>query len=69
MSKPYSDRRWWDTPKPIDSECNFCIHDHGFDKCDKYPEGMPKSVIKQSFPGTSGYNKNYCDMKELKKRK
>lgn len=69
MSKPYVHRRWRDAPKAVSSDCNSCIHYHGFCKCDKYPEGIPKNIIKQSAPKTEGYNKKYCDMKELKKTK
>lgn len=69
MEKPYSDRRWWDAPMAIDSECNVCIHDYGYGKCAKYPSGVPREIVKQSFPGTDNYNKNYCDMKKLKKTK
>lgn len=69
MSKPYSDRRWWDAPKAIRSECGDCVNYYGYLKCKKYPDGAPKEVINQSFPGTEEYNKNYCDMKKLKKKK
>lgn len=61
MGQPYSDRRWSDTPKGIDSECNFCRYHYGYGKCEKYPEGIPKEMLKQSFPGTRNYNKKYCE--------
>lgn len=63
MSKPYSDKRWNDTPKGRDSECNSCRMYYGFGKCEKYPEGIPKETLKQSFPGTGNYNKKYCERK------
>ena len=49
MSNPYSDKRWSDAPKPVNSECNS--------------EGIPKEKLKQSFPGTGNYNKKYCEHK------
>ena len=27
--------------------CNYCAHYYGFDKCDAYPEGIPKEVDEQ----------------------
>lgn len=29
MRKPYSDKRWWDNPMPIDSLYNFYKYDRG----------------------------------------
>ena len=51
MSNPYSDKRWSDAPKPVNSECNSCKYHYGFGKCEKHPEGIPKEKLKQSFPG------------------
>ena len=59
MSNPYSDKRWSDAPKPVNSECNSCKYHYGFGKCEKHPEGIPKEKLKQSFPGTGNYNKKY----------
>lgn len=67
MGKPYSDRRWREAPKAFNSECSSCIHDYGYARCKKYPDGIPREILKQSFQGTEGYNKKYCDMKKLKK--
>ena len=61
MGKPYSDKRWTDVPKAIDSQCGDCIHHYGFGKCEKYPDGIPKELLKQSFPETRNYNKKYCE--------
>lgn len=61
MDKPYSDKRWWDAPKPVISECNSCGYHYGFGKCEKYPEGIPEEKLRQSFPGTGKYNKKYCE--------
>ena len=63
MSNPYSDKRWSDAPKPVNSECNSCKYHYGFGKCEKHPEGIPKEKLKQSFPGTGNYNKKYCEHK------
>ena len=52
MSNPYSDKRWSDAPKPVNSECNSCKYHYGFGKCEKHPEGIPKEKLNQSFPGT-----------------
>ena len=41
MSNPYSDKRWSDAPKPVNSECNSCKYHYGFGKCEKHPEGIP----------------------------
>lgn len=60
MSEPYSDKRWWIAPRGIDSDCNSCIFDYGFNKCEKYPDGIPKEIVKKSFPGTEAYKKKYC---------
>lgn len=49
MSNPYSDKRWSDAPKPVNSECNSCKYHYGFGKCEKHPEGIPKEKLKQSF--------------------
>ena len=54
MSNPYSDKRWSDAPKPVNSECNSCKY---------HPEEIPKEKLKQSFPGTGNYNKKYCEHK------
>lgn len=62
--KPYSDKRWWDNPMSIMSECAFCYYDRGFGKCDKYPEGIPAEMRDQSFPGTENYKKNYCKFRK-----
>lgn len=66
-NKAYSDRRWSDVPKAFTSECSKCIHDHGYAKCDKYPDGIPKEILNQSCKGTSEYKKGYCS--SLKKKK
>lgn len=60
MSEPYSDRRWRDAPKGINSACGECKFHYGFGKCEKYTEGIPRELLKQSFPGTEGYKKKYC---------
>ena len=67
MNKQYSDRRWRDAPKAYPSECSSCTNYRGYAKCAKYPEGIPREVLKQSALGTESYNKKYCDMKKLKK--
>jgi len=59
MSKPYSDRRWHDNPKPVDSFCNECQEWLGFGKCKRYETGIPKEILQQSFPGQN-YKENYC---------
>lgn len=66
MNTPYSDRRWRDAPKFIESECNSCRYHYGLGKCKKYPEGISKEKLKQSFPGTEHYNKKYCKYREEK---
>ncbi len=66
MGKPYSDRRWWEAPRGINSACDECIRYYGYNKCEKYPEGIPREVLIQSFPGTTEYDEKYCDMKKLK---
>lgn len=66
MSKPYSDRRWWDVPKAISSQCNECCYDGDFAKCEKYPDGIPKEILKQSFPGMEGYKEDYCSYRTPK---
>lgn len=69
MSKPYSDRRWWDAPKPLDSGCNFCQFHYGFGKCEKYPEGIPRDIMKKSFPEPGKPDKfpEYCKFRKEKK--
>lgn len=64
MSNPYSDKRWSDAPKPVNSECNSCKYHYGFGKCEKHPEGIPKEKLKQSFPGTGNYNKKILRTQE-----
>lgn len=65
MSKPYSDKRWWDNPMPIDSLCNFCKYDRGFLKCDKYPNGIPQDITDKSFPEPGKeIDKTYCEYRE-----
>lgn len=65
--KPYSDRRWWEAPKAFDSACSSCIRYRGYLKCDTYPEGIPKELIKQSFPDTEKYKESYCS--DLQKKR
>lgn len=60
MNKPYSDRRWWDAPKGIDSNCNTCKLYLDFAKCEKYPDGIPGEIIDKSFPGMDDYKEKYC---------
>lgn len=67
MNKPYSDRRWWDDPRGYASVCPKCIYHYGFGKCEKYPDGIPREVLKQSFPGTENYNKKYCEFRKEQK--
>lgn len=62
--KPFSDKRWWDNPMPISSDCSSCQYTKGFGKCDKYPEGIPKEMRDQSFPGTENYNRHYCNYRK-----
>lgn len=69
MSKPYSDRRWWDAPKPLGSGCNFCQFHYGFGKCEKYPDGIPRDILKKSFPEPRKPDKfpKYCKFRKEKK--
>ena len=61
MEKPYSDKRWWDNPMPIDSMCNFCIYQKGIE-CDKYPKGIPNDILDKSFPEPGKEtDKTYCE--------
>lgn len=64
MKEPYSDKRWHDIPKWISSQCGECKYDYGFGKCEKYPDGIPKEKLKQSFPGNRNYNKKYCEFRK-----
>ena len=65
--KPYSDRRWWEAPKAFDSDCSSCTRYHGYAKCDTYPDGIPREVIRQSAPGTNNYKEDFCS--DLQKKK
>lgn len=65
--KPYSDRRWYEAPGWIESECCTCQFDQGFAKCDKYPEGIPREILDSSFPGTEEYKKKYCKYRKKAK--
>lgn len=60
MSEPYSDKRWWIAPHGISSDCGKCKYHLGFGKCEKYPDGIQKDLLKKSFPGTEEYKKKYC---------
>lgn len=65
MKKPYSDKRWWDDPKPISSLCGECALWRGFGKCDKYETKVPKEIMDKSFPGTEKFDENYCPYRTL----
>lgn len=65
--KPYSDRRWWEAPKAFDSACNSCTRYHGYAKCDIYPDGIPREVIRQSALGTNNYKEDFAEI--CRKRK
>lgn len=62
--KLFSDRRWWDNPGGILSQCGDCIHWHGFGKCDCYDPIVPKEILDKSFPGTEMYDEHYCPYME-----
>ena len=64
MREPHSDSRWHDNPGFIPSLCGKCKYWRGFGKCDKYNPEIPKSIMDKSFPGTSGYDDNYCQYRE-----
>ena len=65
--KPYSDRRWWEAPKAFDSACNSCTRYHGYAKCDIYPDGIAREVIRQSALGTNNYKEDFC--RDMQKKK
>ena len=64
--KPYSDQRWHDTPKAFSSECSECVHDRGWCKCEKYPDGIPSEILDQSFRGMDDYKEGYCSFLQKK---
>lgn len=63
--KPYSDSRWRDNPQLITSQCSFCLHWHGFGKCDKLGI-VSQDILDKSFLGSKNYDPEYCKYKEIK---
>ena len=62
MSEPYSDKRWWIAPRGIDSDCNSCIFDYGFNKCEKYPDGIPKEIVRNHSLAQRHIRKNIASI-------
>ena len=63
--KPYSDRRWWDSPGFIASLCGKCKFGPS-SQCSKFPSGVPRELWVKSFPGTENFEENYCPYREDK---
>ena len=40
---------------------------HGYAKCEIYPDGIPREVIRQSALGTNNYKEDFC--RDLQKKK
>ncbi len=66
--KSYSDRRWYDAPMAITSQCCECIHWRGFGECEFYAPRIPMELTKKSFPGTRNYDEYYCQYREMRKK-
>lgn len=68
----YESERWRGDPGARDVMCNHCVHYHGFAKCDAFPDGIPRDLIRRKehdtpFPGDNGIRFEPDNTVELQK--